>query len=110
MNYIATNTPNRVWDSRVIANLPYAKPFQYPYVVFFPVVSQNGTTFPVNQNIRDIQGKSFKESDAWRGDIVVGKYSDHAFGTLMDCAMSDYPLIKNWFFHTTPGTSLNRSH
>lgn len=83
--------------------------FQYPYVVFLPIVSQNGGRFPTNAAIKDIQGGSFTESskyiasfhfsttyvsqDSWKGDIVVAKYWDHAFGTIMDCAMSDYPMI-----------------
>ncbi|KAF8529279.1 hypothetical protein BU17DRAFT_37213 [Hysterangium stoloniferum] len=101
MNYIATNTSHRVWDSR--ASLHYYSVilfgdihkwnFQYPYVVFFPILSQSGVSFPMNLNVREIQGKLFKETHAWRGDIVVAKYWDHPYGTLMDCAMSDYPMI-----------------
>ncbi|KAF8583982.1 hypothetical protein K439DRAFT_1184725 [Ramaria rubella] len=102
MNYIATNTPHRVWDHRVIANISYARNFQYPYVVFFPIVSQNGGSFPTNLTIRDIQGRGFRESYAWKGDIVVAKYWDQPFGTIMDCAMSDYPMIKNWFMLHSP--------
>jgi len=102
MNYIATNTPHRVWDSRVILNISYARNFQYPYVVFFPILSQSGAPFPMNLIIREIQGKSFRETHAWRGDIVVAKYWDHPYGTLMDCAMSDYPMIKNWLMLHTP--------
>jgi len=105
MNYIATNTLDRVWDSRVITHIPYARIFQHPYVVFFPVLSQSGAPFPVNQNLCEIQGKNYKESDPWMGDIVVAKYWDHAYGTLMDCAMADYPLIKNWFLYHSPNNS-----
>ncbi|KAF8511200.1 hypothetical protein JB92DRAFT_2935944 [Gautieria morchelliformis] len=110
MNYIATNTPHQVWDSRarttresthlnsqtssqVITNIPYARNFQYPYVVFFPVISQNGGQFPTNFTLRDIQGRNYRDSNSWKGDIVVAKYWDHPFGLIMDCAMSDYPMI-----------------
>lgn len=102
MNYIASNTTHCVWESRIIRNILYARNFQYPYVVFFPILSQSGAPFPVNLNIKEIQGRSFKETVAWRGDIVVAKYSDQPYGTLMDCAMSDYPMIKNWLTHHTP--------
>jgi len=79
-------------------------------VVFFPIISSSGAPFPINLTIKDIQDQRFRETseymptfsvcrctdapkDAWRGDIVVGKYSDHAFGRIMNCAMSDYPMI-----------------
>lgn len=100
MNYIATNTTHRVWESRVsclwfatsfpssclfvqgysqyiirqvdigyydlmkaltIQRFVPKRNFQYPYVVFFPILSQSGAPFPINLNIRDIQGRAFRE-------------------------------------------------
>jgi hypothetical protein len=39
--------------------------FQYPYVVFLPIVSQNGGQFPTNATIKEIQGANFEESSKY---------------------------------------------
>jgi len=102
MNYIASGTQQRVWGFKVINNISFASNFAFPYVVFFPILSSSGGPFPTNVNVREIQGRGFRENQAWRGDIIVAKYSDHPFGAVINLAMSDYPLLKNWFLTHGP--------
>ncbi|KXN86309.1 hypothetical protein AN958_10171 [Leucoagaricus sp. SymC.cos] len=73
------------------------KKFTSPYVVFYPTVSRDGMPFPINKCIRDIQGSAFREEMAWRGNIVVGKYTGHPFSNLINASMADYPIVKNYF-------------
>lgn len=78
--------------------------FSCPYIVFYPVVSRDGMPFPVNRAIRDIQGPAFNEDQAWRGDIIVAKYSDNPFTSMMDASMADFIIIKNFLLtHGSPG-------
>jgi hypothetical protein len=73
------------------------KKFSSPYVVFYPTVSRDGMPFPVNKSIRDLQGSAFREEMAWRGNIVVGKYTGDPFQNLVNATMADYPIVKNYF-------------
>jgi hypothetical protein len=73
------------------------KKFTSPYVVFYPTVSRDGMPFPINKCIQDIQGSAFREEMAWRGNVVVGKYTGHPFSNLVNASMADYPIIKNYF-------------
>lgn len=72
------------------------KKFTYPYVIFYPVVSRDGMPFPINKCIREIQGLLFKDELAWRGNIVIAKYRDDRFTSMMDASMADFPLLKNY--------------
>ncbi len=78
--------------------------FAKPYIIFYPVVARDGMPFPINRTIRDIQGPSFQEEHAWRGNIVVAKYSgDSPFSTLIDASMADFAILKNYFLtHGAP--------
>jgi len=79
------------------------KTFASPYVIFYPVVSQDGMPFPINKAIRDIQGRAFREEHAWRGNIVVAKYRDNPFSSLVYASMSDFPILRNYFLtHGAP--------
>ena len=72
------------------------KGFQTPYIIFYPHVSRDGMPFPINKCIREIQGNRFNEARAWRGNIVVAKYRDTAFASMMDASMADFPIVKNY--------------
>ncbi len=77
--------------------------FANPYIIFYPVVSRDGMPFPVNKCIREIQGRSFKEEVAWRGNIVIAKYRDNPFSSMMHASMADFPLLKNYLLtHGSP--------
>ncbi|KAH9923232.1 uncharacterized protein B0H18DRAFT_878847 [Fomitopsis serialis] len=82
----------------MLKNLPVA------YIAFYPTVSSDGMTFPINKCAREIQGDGHQPSNAWRGDIVVAKYGSE-FVTLMNASMADFPIIKNWLLHK-PGPSV----
>jgi len=73
------------------------KKFSRPYVVFYPIVSRDRMPFPINKCIRDLQGAAFREEMAWRGNIIVGKYTGHPFSDLTNASMADYPIMKNYF-------------
>jgi len=73
--------------------------FTDPYVVFYPTISRDGMPFPVNKCIREIQGKSFREESAWRGNVVVAKYRDSPFSSLVNGSISDFPIVKNFFLN-----------
>lgn len=79
--------------------------FANPYIVFYPVLSKTGAPFPINKAIREIKGRVFNESNAWRGNIVVAKYrggSGDPFKNLVDISMADFPLLKNYFLNRGP--------
>jgi len=65
-----------------------------PYLIFY---NPNPRAGVVNQCIREIQGRGFREDKAWRGDIVVAKYRSIATGDMLHCTAADFPLIKNYF-------------
>lgn len=72
------------------------KPFSKPYVIFYPVLSRDGMPFPINKCVKEIQGPDFRENFAWRGNLVIAKYSDEQLSTLVDASMADFPLLKNY--------------
>lgn len=72
------------------------KKFDKPYIVFYPTVSRDGMPFPINKFVRDTQGRHYQESRAWRGNLLVAKYQDAQFSSMMDASIADFPLIKNW--------------
>ncbi|KAJ3550637.1 hypothetical protein NMY22_g354 [Coprinellus aureogranulatus] len=72
------------------------KKFANPYIIFYPTVSRDGMPFPVNKCIKDIQGKAFKEPHAWRGNIVIAKYRDDPFTSMIDASMADFAILKNF--------------
>lgn len=77
--------------------------FAYPYIIFFPTVSRDGMLFPINESVREIQGPAFKEEVAWRGNIMVAKYRDNPFSSMIDASMADFPILKNYLMtHGSP--------
>ena len=75
------------------------RPFPNPYIIFYPVLPRPGTTLPINKTIREIQGRSFSEYDAWRGNVVIAKFrggGSDPFANLMDISMADFPILKNY--------------
>jgi hypothetical protein len=117
MDYIAEGIGSRAWQYHVGGSCVFLhseinlrsfhfqpvealdgmnKKFTYPYVIFYPVVSRDGMPFPINKCIREIQGPLFKEELAWRGNIVIAKYRDDRFTSMMDASMADFPLLKNY--------------
>ena len=75
------------------------KPFQNPYIIFYPVTSRDDARFPVNRMIRSIQQNNFKREKAWRGNIVVAKYRDPAYSAMMDMSVGDYALLSNYLLN-----------
>lgn len=72
------------------------KTFSTPYIIFYPTVSRDGMAFPINKFIREAQGRFYKESAAWRGNIVVAKYRDTQFSAMTNISMADFPILKNY--------------
>lgn len=70
--------------------------FACPYIIFYPVVSRDGMLFPINKAIQDLQGLTYNEEQAWRGNLVVGKYRENPFTSMMDISMADFPILKNF--------------
>ncbi|KAE9395643.1 hypothetical protein BT96DRAFT_141288 [Gymnopus androsaceus JB14] len=105
MDYIAENLGSRAWKYQLVEALDgMNRKFACPYIIFYPVVSRDGMPFPVNQTIQNIQGQNFNGDQAWRGNIVVAKYHDNPFTSMMDASMADFPIIKNFLLtHGSPG-------
>lgn len=102
--------------------------FTNPYCIFYPTVSRDGMPFPVNRCIREIQGefinyffifeivnvgliiligKNYKEQCAWRGNIVIAKYRESPFSSMIHATMADFPILKNYLMtHGVPSVSL----
>ncbi|KAG2013399.1 hypothetical protein CC2G_010316 [Coprinopsis cinerea AmutBmut pab1-1] len=106
MDYIADSAGHRAWKYQLVEALDCMnKKFANPYIVFYPVLSRDGMPFPINKCIRDMQGKAFKEQVAWRGNIVVAKYRDNPFTSMIDASMADFPILKNYLLtHGCPQT------
>ncbi|KAK0467904.1 uncharacterized protein EV420DRAFT_433924 [Desarmillaria tabescens] len=104
MDYIADGIGPRAWKYQLVEALDgMNRKFANPYIIFYPVVSRDGMPFPVNKNIREIQGRSYKEEVAWRGNIVIAKYRDNPFSSMMNASMADFPLLKNYLLtHGSP--------
>jgi hypothetical protein len=82
-----------------------------PYAIFYPVVSRDGMPFPVNKCVREIQGKNYREETAWRGNLVIAKFTDTSYTAMVDASMADFPLIKNYLLthHSPVKVSVNCS-
>ncbi|TFY58568.1 hypothetical protein EVJ58_g6347 [Rhodofomes roseus] len=97
MDYIAEGLGPRSWRFQVIENLEgMTRKFATPYIVFYPIVSRDGMPFPLNKGVREIQGDNYEEAKAWRGNLVVAKYRDQEYASMMDASMADFPIVKNW--------------
>ncbi|KAI0786449.1 hypothetical protein C8Q75DRAFT_273887 [Abortiporus biennis] len=104
MDYVA-DEPG-AWRFHLVEALDGMKrKFDTPYIIFYPVISRDSMPFPINKCIREIQGNFYKESRAWRGNIVVAKYKDQQYSAMIDMSMADFPLVKNYLqSHYTPST------
>ncbi|KAJ6627408.1 hypothetical protein B0H10DRAFT_1779680 [Mycena sp. CBHHK59/15] len=97
MDYIADGIGARPWKYLLVEALDgMNRKFANPYVVFYPTISRDGMPFPINRCIRDIQGPFFNEQVAWRGNIIIAKYRDNPFTSMMDASMADFPILKNY--------------
>ncbi|KZT74502.1 hypothetical protein DAEQUDRAFT_195611 [Daedalea quercina L-15889] len=101
MDYIAEGLGPRSWKFQVIEQLEgMTKKFSTPYIVFYPTVSRDGMPFPVNKCIKEIQADKYQESKAWRGNVIVAKFRDQEYASMMDATMADFPIVKNWLSKT----------
>ncbi|KAH9931830.1 uncharacterized protein B0H18DRAFT_871804 [Fomitopsis serialis] len=97
MDCIAEGLGPRSWRIQAIEQLEcMTAKFIAPYIAFYPIVSRDGSPFPVNTFIRAIKGKRFLDARAWRGDIVIAKFSDQEYTRIIDASMADFPIVKNW--------------
>lgn len=89
------------------------KKFANPYIIYYPVVSCDGMSFPVNRIVRDMQeevnkGRCLREDQLWRGNLIVAKFIDNHFARMMDASMADFPILKNFLLtHAPPSTGRN---
>ncbi|KAH8118491.1 hypothetical protein DFH11DRAFT_676999 [Phellopilus nigrolimitatus] len=106
MDTIADVPSQRAWRVQLVDSLEgMTKSFANPYIIFYPVVSRTGAPFPINKAIREIQGRSFIEENAWRGNIVIAKYrggGSDPFMSLIDISMADFPILKNYLLNRGP--------
>ncbi|KAI0055684.1 hypothetical protein BV25DRAFT_1873060 [Artomyces pyxidatus] len=104
MDFLAENLRLRAWRHQLVEALDgMNKKFTCPYIIFFPVISHDGMPFPINRIIQEMQGSMFVKEYAWRGDIVVAKYSDGHFSQITNASMADYPILKNYLStHASP--------
>jgi len=104
MDYIAEGLGPRAWHYHLVEALDgMNKKFSQPYVVFYPVVSRDGMPFPINKCIREIQGRAFRESIAWRGNIIIAKYRESPFSSMVNGSIADFPILRNYFMtHGAP--------
>ncbi|KAI9061992.1 hypothetical protein FKP32DRAFT_1612708 [Trametes sanguinea] len=114
MDYIATIPDEQVWGFHCIEALEgmVVEQFKFrtPYILFYPLLSRDGMPFPKNRCIQAMQGERFDKARAWKGDIIVAKYSDIEYSKMIDASMADFPIIKNYLStHCPPlhGRSVN---
>ncbi|EPS99992.1 hypothetical protein FOMPIDRAFT_1123452 [Fomitopsis schrenkii] len=97
IDYIAEGLGSRSWRSQVIELLEgMTKKFATPFVIFYPTISRDGMPFPINKCIKEIQGNKHCKTKAWRGNVVVAKFRDQEYASMMDATMADFPIVKNW--------------
>ncbi|KNZ71581.1 hypothetical protein J132_08092 [Termitomyces sp. J132] len=101
---IAEGLGPRVWKYHLVEALDgMLRKFTNPYIIFYPIVSRDGMPFPVNKSIRGIQARSFKEEVAWRGNVVIVKYHDSPFSSMMDTPIADFAILRNYLMtHGAP--------
>jgi len=104
MDYVAEGLGSRAWKYQLVEALDgMNRKFANPYIIFYPTVSRDGMPFPVNKSIREIQGRAFNDEYAWRGNIVIAKYCDNPFSSMIDASMADFPILKNYLLtHGAP--------
>lgn len=81
------------------------KNFEKPYIIFYPLADRSGKAMPINEAIRNIQGKNYSESIMWRGDIVIAKFRGGVgdpFSSLINISMADFPILKNYLLRKGP--------
>ncbi|KII95987.1 hypothetical protein PLICRDRAFT_170575 [Plicaturopsis crispa FD-325 SS-3] len=107
MDYVAEGLGLRAWNYQLVEALDgMNKKFANPYCIFYPIISRDGMPFPVNKCIREIQGRAFREDAAWRGNIIIAKYRDSPFTSMVDASMADFPILKNYLLtHPAPQSS-----
>ncbi|KAI0062077.1 hypothetical protein BV25DRAFT_1838594 [Artomyces pyxidatus] len=102
MQYIAQDLP-RAWHSQIAPRLRgMSADFASPYIIFYPIVSEDGMPFPVNRTTRHIQGMKFNIEQAWRGNLVVAKFTDFRMNTLTNMSIADYPVVRNYLSSNGP--------
>lgn len=80
------------------------KKFTNPYVIFYPVLSRDGMPFPINKCLKEIQGPNYRESTAWRGNLIIAKFHDGQLSAFIDASMADFPILKNYLSKHYPPT------
>ncbi|KDQ31340.1 hypothetical protein PLEOSDRAFT_1075449 [Pleurotus ostreatus PC15] len=90
MDYIAKDLGLRAWKYQLVEALDgMNRKFTNPYIIFYPTVSNDGP--------------AFKETSAWRGNILVAKYRDNPFSSMMNASIADFPILKNYLMtHGSP--------
>ncbi|EKM52063.1 uncharacterized protein PHACADRAFT_128199, partial [Phanerochaete carnosa HHB-10118-sp] len=98
MDYIGDGMGALPWAYKVIDILDgMSQGFTTPYILFYPVVSRDHMPFPLNQYVSGVQGRDFfEEARAWRGNLVIAKYSDMKYSAMTNASMADFPIVKNW--------------
>lgn len=82
------------------------KKFVHPYVLLYPTISRDGMPFTINKFLREIQGQSFREAIVWRGNIMIAKYRESPFSSMVNGSIADFPILRNYFMtHGAPQVS-----
>lgn len=84
-------------------------PLQQPYIIFYGRVSYSGHSFKLNQHAQRWQLKQgwFVEKGAWKGDLIVAKYSDNTFTEMIDMCHADAKVIKDYISVHSVNTELH---
>ncbi|PAV21134.1 hypothetical protein PNOK_0376100 [Pyrrhoderma noxium] len=99
MNTVADIPNQRAWRVQLVDSLEgMTKNFANPYIIFYPVVSRTGAPFPINRAIREIQGRSYSDDNAWRGNIIVAKYRGGGNDPFM-CALPAVQSVERFLSH-----------
>ncbi|EMD30843.1 hypothetical protein CERSUDRAFT_26886, partial [Gelatoporia subvermispora B] len=96
--YINMQLRQHAWNWVDITRLSeMTEDLPYGFIAFYGKASKDGHAFPLNQNIQSIQQNKFNKASAWRGDIIVAKYTDAKFSNMQHISMADWPVLKNFF-------------
>ncbi|EKM52082.1 uncharacterized protein PHACADRAFT_262546 [Phanerochaete carnosa HHB-10118-sp] len=98
MDYIAVGSGLQPWAYKVIDILDgMTQKLAKPYIMFYGAISRDGLPFPVNKYCQELQGAAFFQEDcAWKGNLVIAKYSDQEYSSMTNISIADFPLVKNF--------------
>ena len=76
-------------------------PTYFSFVAFY-IPRPPALDKPLNNSIARAQDSLFQLRSAWRGEVVVAKYSSTNPALMIHCEPADFPIVQNYFTRADP--------